>query len=159
MILYHGSYVCVEKPDISFSRSKLDFGRGFYVTPIKEQAVSWAWRFKARHNASVVSAYETNEPELLGLAKVLQFKTYSDEWLDFIVTCRRGEDSSDYDLVIGGVANDRVFDTIQLYLDELIDKNEAIKRLRCSEPSLQYAFRTQPIIDMFLRFILSEVVQ
>ena len=159
MILYHGSYVRVENPDISFSRSKLDFGRGFYVTPIRTQAISWAWRFKARHNVSIVSAYEICEPKLLDQAKVLQFETYSDEWLDFIVACRGGIDSTDYDLVIGGVANDRVFDTLQLYLEGLIGKNEAIKRLKYSEPNIQYAFRTQQIIDKHLRFISSEVVR
>ena len=159
MILFHGSYVRVEKPDISFSRNKLDFGRGFYVTPIKEQAIRWAWRFKARYNASIVSSYETNEHQLIAEAKVLQFETYSDDWLDFIVSCRGGEDSTGYDLVIGGVANDRVFDTIQLYLEELIDKNGAIKRLRYSEPNIQYAFRTQHIIDKYLKFVSSEVMQ
>jgi len=38
MQLFHGSYLAVEKPDISFSRDNVDFGRGFYTTPIREQA-------------------------------------------------------------------------------------------------------------------------
>ena len=159
MILYHGSNVHIERPDISFSRSKLDFGRGFYVTPIKTQAVSWARRFLARGNASVVSAYETDEPKLLHDAKVLLFEAYSDEWLDFIVRCRSGEDFTNYDLVIGGVANDKVFDTVQLYLDELIGKSDAIKRLKYSEPNIQYAFRTQIIIDKHLKYLSCEVME
>ena len=31
MILYHGSYAAIEKPDLSFARQRTDFGRGFYL--------------------------------------------------------------------------------------------------------------------------------
>lgn len=48
MIVYHGSSIEVSKPDIYHSRESVDFGKGFYVTPLKEQAVKWAARFK-RH--------------------------------------------------------------------------------------------------------------
>ena len=156
MILYHGSYVAVENPDITFSRDRLDFRRGFYVTPIKTHGMNWSRRFLARKNKSVVSAYEVNEQALLEKAKTLKFETYSEEWLDFIVNCRSGLDSSDYDLVIDGVANDRVFDTVQLYLDELIEKSEAIKRLMYGEPNIQYTFRSQKIINEHLKFISSK---
>ena len=50
--------------------------------------------------------------------------------MDFILSCRSGHDTSDYDIVSGGVANDRVFNTVELYYEQLIDKVEAIKRLR-----------------------------
>ncbi len=56
------------------------------------------------------------------------------------------------DIVIGGVANDKVFNTIERYLDRLIDKAEAIKRLRYEKPNLQVCFRTQEAIDEYLRF-------
>lgn len=49
MILYHGSYTKVENPDISYSRNTLDFGKGFYVTPIYEQAKKWSMRFKIKN--------------------------------------------------------------------------------------------------------------
>lgn len=48
MIVYHGSYCLVQNPNISFSREALDFGKGFYVTGIKEQAVNWTTKFKRR---------------------------------------------------------------------------------------------------------------
>jgi len=41
-------------------------------------------------------------------------------------------------LVIGGVANDKVFDTIQLYLDGLVDKEIALTRLKYEKPNIQY---------------------
>ena len=37
MKVYHGSFLEIRKPDISFSRQELDFGKGFYATPLREQ--------------------------------------------------------------------------------------------------------------------------
>lgn len=45
MMLYHGSYVEIKEPSLSFSRDNLDFGKGFYVTPICEQAKKWAHQY------------------------------------------------------------------------------------------------------------------
>jgi len=157
MILYHGSYLEIQKPDISFSRTNVDFGKGFYTTPIREQAISWSNRFKLKHGQSVVSAYEADENLLMRDTSVLEFKAYCDDWLDFIVSCRRGENIGDYDIVIGGVANDKVFDTIHLFFDGLIDKAESIKRLSYEKPNIQYCFRSQAAIDKYLTFLSSEV--
>ena len=159
MTLFHGSYLSVEKPDISFSRNNVDFGKGFYTTPMQEQAISWANRFKRKHGQSVVSVYEINMDALHEQTVILTFDEYTEEWLDFVVACRRGEYIGNHDIVIGGVADDRVFDTIQLYFDGLIDKVESIKRLRYDKPNLQYCFRSQAIIDAHLKFVTSEVLK
>jgi len=159
MILYHGSYVAVAKPDISFSRENVDFGRGFYTTPIKEQAISWAARFKRKQKQAIVSVYELDDFALQDdMVSVLDFETYSDEWLDFIIASRTGNSKNGYDIVIGGVANDKVFDTVQLFMDGLIDKAESIKRLRYEKPNVQYCFRSQLVIDKYLEFIVGEVL-
>ena len=42
MKLYHSSTVSVNLPDILHSRDYLDFGKGFYLTSIHEQAVRYA---------------------------------------------------------------------------------------------------------------------
>ena len=83
---------------------------------------------------------------------MMRFDSYSEEWLDFVLKCRRGVDASDYDVVIGGVANDKVFNTVELFFEGLIDKTEAIKRLRYEKPNLQIAFRSQDVIDACLVF-------
>ena len=142
MILYHGSYVEIEHPDLGHSRDNVDFGRGFYTTPIYEQAVKWCGKFKRRGLEGVVSKYSFEEEQLKGV-NVLQFESYSEEWLDFILACRSGADSSGYDVVIGGVANDKVFNTVELFFDGLIDKTEALKRLKYEKPNLQVCFRTE----------------
>lgn len=146
MILYHGSYLEISKPDLKHSRDNVDFGRGFYTTPIYEQAVKWCGKFRKRGKEGVVSRYSFDEENMQNL-KVLQFDTYSEEWLDFILNCRRGKDSTDYDIVIGGVANDKVFNTVELYFDGLIDKKEAINRLRYEKPNLQVCLRSEEALD------------
>jgi hypothetical protein len=155
MIVYHGSYKEIVKPDVVHSRKNVDFGRGFYTTPLLQQAQKWCKKFKDKNNSAVVSSYQFDESAYTE-CKVLRFGTYSEEWLDFILKCRRGEDKSDYDIVMGGVANDKVFNTVELYFDGLIDKNEAIKRLRYEKPNFQIAFRTQKVIEEYLRFKGSE---
>lgn len=146
MILYHGSFQEVSNPDLEHSRPNVDFGRGFYTTSIFTQAVKWSEKFKNRGRNGIISSYTFDEQSLETL-KVLSFETYSEEWLDFILNCRSGKDVSDYDIVLGGVANDKVFNTVELYFDGLIDKNEALKRLRYEEPNLQICFRSMEALS------------
>ncbi len=156
MTLYHGSYLEIKKPDLTHSRPNVDFGRGFYVTPLYEQAIKWCSKFKRRNKEGIISRYvydENREAEL----KTLKFDAYSEEWLDFILNCRRGMDTTDYDLVEGGVANDKVFNTVELFFDGLIDRAEALTRLRYEKPNIQNCFRTEQALSL-LRFEGSEKV-
>ena len=77
MILYHGSYVEIAKPDLKHSRPNLDFGRGFYTTPIHSQAVKWSEKFKRQGGIGIVSCYHLDELAFEKL-KVLRFESYSD---------------------------------------------------------------------------------
>lgn len=147
MILYHGSYLEIPQPDLAHSRANVDFGPGFYVTPIYEQAEKWCGRFRRRGKDGVVSRYRFEDGREAQL-KVLKFDAYTEEWLDFILSCRTGKDTTDFDLVVGGVANDRVFNTVELFFDGLIDKTEAIRRLRCEKPNLQLCFRTEKALAL-----------
>lgn len=155
MILYHGSCVEVAEPDVAHSRNNVDFGKGFYVTPICDQARKWAEKFARRGKPAVISRYAFDE-NAIEECKACVFDTYSVEWLSFILACRSGQDHSDYDIVIGGVANDKVFNTVELFFAGLIDQEEAIKRLKYEKPNLQIAFRSQSIIDRYLHFEGSE---
>ena len=63
MIVYHGSTEIVEMPDIKHFYRALDFGMGFYVTTIREQAERWARR-KASilgKDKAIVNLYQMNE--------------------------------------------------------------------------------------------------
>lgn len=157
MILYHGSYTEIPSPDVLHSRKNVDFGQGFYTTTLFEQAQKWCGKYKKAGKKGIVSEYELNE-KLLNKYKVLKFDTYSEEWLDFIISCRSGNDKGDADIVIGGVANDKVFNTVELFLNGLIDKTESLKRLKYEKPNLQIAFRSQTVLDECLKFTGSKEV-
>lgn len=159
MITFHGSYIEVNKPDIYHSRESVDFGKGFYITLVKEQADKWAARFKRNSGNGIVSIYEFDLDGAKNAGyKVLQFEGYTEEWLDFITSCRRLENVSEIDIVIGGVANDKVFNTIELYFEGLIEKTEAIKRLKYEKPNLQVCIRNQEVINKYLTYIESEEI-
>ncbi len=157
MILYHGSYLEITRPDLIHSRSNVDFGKGFYVTPLYEQAVKWCGKFKRKNKQGIISYYSFDE-SAYNNCKVMRFDSYSEKWLDFILACRNGNDSFDYDIVMGGIANDKVFNTIELFSDKLISKTEAINRLRYEKNNLQICFRSQLIIDKYLHFERSEII-
>ena len=119
MILYHGSYLAIENPDLLHSRPNLDFGKGFYLTSIREQAVKWCGKFVKRGKQGVISNHIFDE-ELFQRLKVLRFDSYSEEWLEFILACRSGKDSSDYDAVCGGIANEKPNMQIALRTDAVL---------------------------------------
>ncbi|MBQ3463979.1 MAG: DUF3990 domain-containing protein [Clostridia bacterium] len=158
MIVYHGSHLIVDKPDIVHSRDNLDFGKGFYVTDLKEQAEAWTERFSKNNKQPILNVYDLDIEAVTNDFKVKKFDEHNEEWLDYIISCRRGVSVADYDVIIGGIANDRVYDTIELYFDNLIDKTEAIKRLKYYKPNNQICIANQAVIDKHLTFIKSEVV-
>ena len=158
MIVYHGSSIKVQLPDIYHSRGNVDFGKGFYITPFIDQAERWSMRFKQRMGQGNVSVYKFDLESSRNDFRVLEFEGYTEEWLDFITSCRSSADKSVYDLVIGGVANDKVFNTIELYLNELIEKREAIKRLQYMKPNLQMCIRNQAMIQKYLKYVESKEI-
>jgi hypothetical protein len=161
MILYHGSCSAIEKPDLAFARERTDFGRGFYTTPIKEQAERWARRLSADKKAAVVSSYKFLErtDEDISSYRVLEFNAHSKKWLDFITANRIGPQPEEaWDLIIGGVANDKVFNTLELYFKGEYTEREAIRRLRYNKPNYQYCFKSKELIDCYLRYSGSEEI-
>ena len=154
MILYHGGAEEITQPDLLHSRKAVDFGAGFYVTPIYDQARRWSEKRKRRMGTAVVSRYEFDESAAANL-KVLRFESYSEAWLDFIVCCRALKDDSDWDIVSGGVANDKVFDTLEAFFDGFATKAQTIDKLRMETPNMQLCFRTTAAL-LTLRFIWSE---
>ncbi|MDD2973089.1 MAG: DUF3990 domain-containing protein [Lachnospiraceae bacterium] len=158
MIVYHGSSMEIREPDVYHSRESVDFGKGFYITTIREQADKWATRFKRNDGKGIVTIYELDIEDCKRRYSILEFEGYTEEWLDFITACRKKKDKSTYDLIIGGVANDKVFNTIELYFSHLIEKKEAITRLQYQKPNLQLCIRKQNIIDECIRFYGSEEI-
>ncbi|MDO4291251.1 MAG: DUF3990 domain-containing protein [Eggerthellaceae bacterium] len=157
MRVYHSSTCEVSRPDTHHSRDYLDFGRGFYVTTLKDQATSYAKRFTRRGRKAFLNTYLLDEL-LLANFRVRRFDAYDEEWLDFVMTCRKGEDTSDWDVVVGGIANDRVFTTVDLYFSGEMSKRDALGRLAYEKPNDQLCIRTQEALDALLAFEGAEEV-
>jgi hypothetical protein len=142
---------------LSLARLRTDFGKGFYLTPVKVQACSWAERFHREKGAAILSIYEFFPDRLPDEYKVLNFISHDITWLNFITACRLGNGlDAEWDMVSGGVANDKVFDTLQLCFDNLIGAEEAIGRLRYRKPNFQYCLKSQALIDEHLRYLEAE---
>ena len=153
MILYHSSNVAVERPDTLHSREFLDFGRGFYLTSIHSQAVSYAQRFIRRQQPAWLNTYELSEE--LSHWKVLEFNSYNHRWLDFIARCRAGEDETDFDMIIGGIANDKVIQTLDRYFEGELSVETTLGLLKYEKPNIQFCIRSQQMLDECLKHIES----
>ena len=153
MIVYHGSITVIEKPDVNHSYRPLDFGEGFYVTSVYEQAERWARRKAALLGSEkgIVNAYEMNE-KTDGF-KVKTFAPDLMEWIDFVCDCRDGKtEYRNYDLICGKVANDRVFRVVDMYHTGIWDKERALKEIKVYQTYDQIAFITQKAIEKLLEF-------
>ena len=84
------------------------------------------------------------------------FDTYNEEWLDFIAANRKLMPVEHFDAVEGGVANDRIFRTVELYFAEEISKEDALKRLKYEKPNHQICLLNQRLIDKYLTYIRTE---
>lgn len=156
MRLYHGSTVIVRKPSLRPGRSNADFGKGFYTTSNMEQAVRWAHIKQEREKTlrAVVSVFEFDEtlldnPEL----NVRRFSGADEAWLYFVTDCRKSR-KHDYDLVLGPVANDIVFTTVNLFESGVLSAEAAILQLKAYKTYDQVSFHTVRVIST-LRFVES----
>lgn len=160
VIVYHGSTEIVELPICKLGRPNLDFGQGFYVTDLREQAVSWATLVADRRGLPpILNRYRLNRNAILSEGRCKVFKAYDSEWLQFIVASRRGQQvANDYDYIEGGVANDRVVDTVNLYLVGLMDEYTALRRLSEHQPNNQMCILSQELTDKHLVFDGTEAI-
>lgn len=152
-ILYHGSTTIVEQPLVNIGRKDLDFGPGFYLTPLYEQAERWAMRMRIIRKApeAYVNEYRWTRP---ADCRIKTFDAYSREWLDFIVSSRRGEQPwKDYDIVEGGIADDRVIDAVEAYIGGYADVEHTLSKLIYHQPNYQICILRQSIIDSCLHYL------
>ena len=135
MTVYHGGYMAVKQPEIRKGRNIKDFGTGFYCTVIKEQAQRWA----RRYDTKVVSIYEVR---LRPTLKIKEFKDMTNEWLNFIIACRSGI-PHDFDIVIGAMADDQIYNYISDYMEGTITREQLWVMAKFKYPTHQINFCTQ----------------
>lgn len=155
--VFHGSTVEIAEPLARAGRAKVDFGKGFYVTKIRRQAADWAETIAERRDSavSVLNEYEYDAErakELCG-GRYKIFPEYNLEWLEYVADCRRGgELQKKYDVVEGGIADDRVIDTVEDYEQGIITAEQALGQLVSKKVNHQTAILSQKVIDECIRF-------
>ena len=154
--LYHGSNVEVVTPLVGVGRVNLDFGRGFYLSPDRQQAEKMAiFRSKVLGNAPIVTEFSFDERKLYdGTLRFLSFDSYTEEWAKFVLKNREESDSfqDDYDVIYGPIANDKVGLQIRKLKDGTIDKAEFLNRLKYMKGiTYQYFFGTEAAIQHLVR--------
>lgn len=147
MILYHGSNCLFENIDLSKSRDKRDFGKGFYTTTIKEQAVSWAEAIYDRYGGIGKFVYEFSF-EINDTLKIKKFDEANKEWLEFIANNRSiGGIQHDFDIAIGPVANDKTNRTIALYIAKIYTAEMALDFLKYNKLNDQVSFHSEKALS------------
>ena len=134
LTIFHGSNVVVESPKILVMGFYKDFGYGFYCTSLEKQAQKWAI---SKKEDSIVSVY--HQPNLA--LKIKTFPTMTEEWLDFVVNCRRGIPHN-YDIVEGPMADDQIWDYIEDLMDGTITKEAFWVLVKFKFPTHQIVFCT-----------------
>ena len=159
MILYHGSNMVVEKPRLIEQNRFLDFGYGFYTTTNRAQAENFARKVIVRRGGTpTVNVYEVDDHISRELLNMKRFNAPDEEWLNFVSAHRNGTYAGEqYDLIIGAVANDDVYRTLQVYSTGLLTKEQALEALKIKKLFDQYVFATDKAISL-LKFMTSEEV-
>ena len=153
MRVYHGSYKQIEEIDLAKCEIGKDFGRGFYVTKIREQAEFWAERRGlANKTEGFVTEFEFNENAFQHFRlKTLRFADCDEKWLDFVVMNRDTslpQPTHNYDIVEGPVADDRIATRIKKYLKGGISKKQFLEELKFVRETHQICFCTGRSLQM-----------
>jgi len=167
VILFHGSNVEVANVDLSKCGKYKDFGQGFYLTSIKNQACEWAKKVTKRFGTGkpTLNIYEFDN-DLNGL-NAMTFTEPSEDWAIFIINNRNrdftghGDKLSNhdnkYDIVHGLVANDDISTVLETFLLGILPMSELPKALIYKKLNDQYSFHSIKAIS-HLKFLRSEVL-
>lgn len=155
MILYHGTYILFDAIDLDKCRPFKDFGKGFYLTDIEEQAVNMAVKKSKIFNGSpVILRFEFNESLLIdGTLNVKQFSKPDREWAEFIYKNRSRNScyNHSYDIVTGPIANDGVAYLLDRYEEGTLSLEQLAKELEFKELNNQFFFGTEKALKYLKR--------
>lgn len=145
MYIYHGSNTIVEKPKILTNGFYKDFGYGFYCTNIEKQAKRWALTRKGHHVVNIYSLKDFDSD-----INRLIFDSMTEEWLNFIVNCRRGKEHI-YDVIEGPMADDTIWNFIEDYISGDITKEAFWELVKFRYPTNQIAFANEKALQ-YIKF-------
>lgn len=100
-------------------------------------------RALTKKGPSVVNCYSYTEDRKL---KTLCFEEMSEEWLEFVVACRRGKEH-DWDIVEGPMADDQIWDYVEDYISQKISRNAFWELVKFRYPTHQIVFCTEDALN------------
>ena len=170
MRLYYGNNIVIDNINLAMCRPYKDFGRGFYLTDIEEQAKKMAIRVaKIYGKKPIVNVYEIadNFKDLDNL-KIKNFGIETtEEWAKFVMNNRSRfftdtkntlcNKDNKYDIVIGPVADDNMALLFRQYENEIIDFQTLLRGMIYKKTSSQYSFHTENSVKL-LRKVMSKDV-
>ena len=161
MLLYHGSNTDIKTIDLEMCKPFKDFGRGFYLTVLKEQAEKMARRVARLYGgAPVVNEFEIDDAFMLsaGLSIKDFGKKTSEEWARFVMNNRNRKYhdfanlecnfDNKYDVVIGPIANDDMAVLFRQYENGVISFENMVSGMIYKETTNQYSFHTERAIAL-----------
>ena len=150
--LFHAGYEVIEKPDVHYGRKNADFGQGFYTTDSEDFACRWAR--ESKDFDIIINHYELNESDL----KIKEFQRDS-EWFKYIFSNRRmmPDAYSEYDLIIGPIANDTIYETFGIITSCFLSDEEAMKLLLVGPCAKQIVLKSEKAAEN-LRFTGNEIL-
>ena len=82
-----------------------------------------------------------------------RFEKENEKWLDFVCACRKGQPlNKEYDIIIGNVADDDVFKTVDMYFRGLWDKEKVLGELRYYKMNNQICIVNQETLNRLITF-------
>lgn len=157
MVLFHGSNIAIETIDFERCRPYKDFGKGFYLTEIEDQAMQMARRTSTIFGgeAKVTRfAFDENAAMADTSLKIKRFEEPNREWALFIMGNRNRQSihpTHNYDIVIGPVADDTIATLFRNFDDGIIDLDMLVNGLKYKKISSQYLFHTQASLKYLTR--------
>ena len=163
MILFHGSNTEIDRVDLGKCRPFKDFGRGFYLTDLPEQAMKMANRVARIYGGVPVVTYFEADPDAMTEAglSVRRFEKPDLSWAAFVMNNRSRSFAdvnsaecnlrNQYDLVIGPVANDDLALLFRQFEEGFITIEILAREMTYRQLSTQYSFHTQRAVHFLTK--------
>jgi len=171
-ILYHGTVSNIKHVDVSLGKGRKDFGKGFYMSVSKQQAIGMMHKKYREAIRRSKQKIETNflenlyqitlDEQVLQSLNIKIFEVADEEWLDFILLCReKGGTPHNYDLVVGPTADDDTAFCLKAYWDGFYGKNGSteakktlLNNLETENLGIQYFIGKQEVADSLIAELL-----
>jgi len=162
-MLFHGSNIEINDIQLEKCRPYKDFGRGFYLTTMEDQALIMAKRISRIYGGSpCVTMFDFSLDSISNHdLKIRVFDRLSADWALFVLNNRNRDytnvsdeccnHDNKYDIVIGSVANDDIALLFRTFSNGLIDVDTLVKEMKYKNLTNQYSFHTSKAISFLVK--------